>query len=105
MNDGSAGWNNPEPGKITLVSIQESYWMLEGTEFLSAMLTGLEYYPRPVRCLVFEDEFALNLFLGKAPMALELWGINPEIVDRLRRDKDLLEIPFAEIKSAGGSEG
>ncbi len=94
MNDASAEWNWSGEPSITLVAVNTSYWMYRGEEFLNQMLSGQGFYPRPVRCLVFEDAFSLSAFLGKGPSIVDYWGINPDVVDRLRRDEDLLELRY-----------
>ncbi|MEM1383688.1 MAG: hypothetical protein AAF713_16745 [Pseudomonadota bacterium] len=81
-----------EPGdRIVLVSVQDAYWLLEGEQHLKAMLSGLSPFPVPVRCITFETAFDLNLFLPDDTPVSGLWGINPLIIERLRRDEVLLE--------------
>jgi hypothetical protein len=79
--------------QITLLAINQTYWLYEGEDFLDEMLFGAGGYPVPVRCLVFRDAFELNLFIGEGRMLTKMWGINPDIVDRLRRDDHLVEMP------------
>jgi hypothetical protein len=81
----------PEP-QIILIALNRSYWVFEGAEFLNPMLLGEGYYPVPVRCIRFETSFDLRAFLGEGRLLTDLWGINPDIVERLRRDNNLLDM-------------
>lgn len=83
---------DPEP-QIVLIALNRSYWLVEGTEFLNEMLLGQGYFPVPVRCIRFQDSFQLRAFLGEDRMMTDFWGINPDIVERLRRDNNLLDMP------------
>ena len=77
---------------IVLVQVRQSYWCLAGEKYLGAMLSGLDYYPTPVRCMKFETEFdILRSFPEGLPLG-ELWGINPLIIERLRNQNHLVEI-------------
>ncbi|MEM7240061.1 MAG: hypothetical protein AAF501_19840 [Pseudomonadota bacterium] len=78
--------------RIVLISCNESYWMLEGEDHIQAMLTDLKPFPKPVRCISFENQLDLALFLPKGTALNELWGINPLIVARLREKNQLIEI-------------
>ncbi|MDT8343070.1 MAG: hypothetical protein RQ752_01445 [Thermohalobaculum sp.] len=87
--------DEPEGG-IVIVQVRSNYWLLEGEEHLSAMLSGLQPYPTPVRCLKFETEIAFKLFLPDCVPLGQLWGINPLIVERLRQQEHLVEIEPSE---------
>lgn len=78
--------------KIVLVCVNDAYWMLEGEPHIKAMLTDLEPFPKPVRCISFENQLDLALFLPKGTVLNDLWGINPLIVARLRDKNQLIEI-------------
>ncbi|MCB2105306.1 MAG: hypothetical protein KDE06_10010 [Rhodobacteraceae bacterium] len=80
----------PEP-RMVLLKINETYWLYEGEEYLSPMLKGGGYFPTPVICYRFEDHIGLRAFVGAGRPMTDFWGINPDIVDRLRRDEHLLE--------------
>jgi len=82
---------DPEP-RITLLAINETYWLYEGEEFLNAMLMGKAFFPVPVRCMMFQNAFELRVFVGTGRAITDFWGINPDIVARLRRDNHLIEI-------------
>jgi hypothetical protein len=45
-----------------------------------------------VRCIRFQTPFDLRAFLGEDRLLTDLWGINPDIVERLRRDNNLLDM-------------
>lgn len=83
--------SRPEP-RITLIAINQSYWMFEGEEFLNAMLLGRGAFPLPVRCIRFASPVELRAFVGKDRLLTDLWGINPDIVDRLRRDDQIVDV-------------
>jgi len=77
--------------RVILIAIEDRYWLFEGDEFLDAMLLGTGFFPKPVRCLRFRDSFELRIFLGPDRPMNTFWMINPDIVERLRRDDHLLE--------------
>lgn len=78
---------------IVLLCIGEKYWLGQGDEWLQQLLTGEGDFPRPVLCVSCRDAFELGQFMGGSNVA-ELWGINPEIVARLRRDGHLTDLVF-----------
>ncbi|MGB5556671.1 MAG: hypothetical protein WBN04_01530 [Paracoccaceae bacterium] len=78
--------------RITLISVERvTYYLYEGEDFLNQLLLSDGVYPRPVRCVHFATVFEQKRFLGEGVNLAHLWGINPEIVERLRRDEHLLE--------------
>ncbi len=77
---------------IVLIRAEGSCWLIEGERHMNAMLTNLEYFPRPVRCINFESRFEMQAFLPDDASLDQLWAINPEIVARLQRDGDLQEM-------------
>lgn len=91
MLDQTGKGNGDEP-KIVLLKLNEAHWMYLGEEFLNSMLKGNGYYPVPIKCVVFEDNFALRHFIGSGRAMTDFWGINPDIVERLRRDKQLVDV-------------
>lgn len=98
--EGGGGGGGDAP-RMTLLAINQSYWLFEGKEFLNQMLVGRDYFPKPVRCILFADIFELRGFLGQGRKVTDFWGINPDIVDRLRRQNHLLEIPADEVIGPG----
>ncbi|MEL6478804.1 MAG: hypothetical protein AAFR17_15850 [Pseudomonadota bacterium] len=84
--------NDGEGDRIILVAVKESYWLLEGEPHLNAMLSDMAPFPKPVRCVQFDSEFDLNLFLPDGQNLMGLWGINPAIVERLKKKNELVVI-------------
>jgi len=91
MRDESNEDNQP-PIRMVLFAINDSYWLAQGDEFINPMLKGSGYFPTPVTCILFEDAQELQEFIGPDMNIMEFWGINPEVVARLRRDNHLKEI-------------
>ena len=89
-DDRPGGGDGPQ---ITLLAINQTYWLYEGEDFLDEMLLGAGGFSVPVRCVMFRDAFELNLFIGSGRPLTKMWGINPDIVERLRRDDQLFEVP------------
>lgn len=76
---------------IVLVCCDESYWLLEGDEHLSAMLAGEENYPKPVKMITYASSYDLQIGLPEGISIGKLWSIHPGIIGRLRREKDIIE--------------
>ena len=94
MEDATGGMGEgdaPEP-RMTLIAINQSYWLVEGEEYLDAMLMGNGFFPKPVRCMVFANAFEMRVFVGSDVAMTDYWGINPDIVERLRRDGHLIDV-------------
>lgn len=82
-----------EEPAITLISVDDaSYHLFEGEEFLNQLLLADGQYPKPVRCINFDSAIALSIFIGDGKSLSQYWGINPEIVTRLRETGNLEEI-------------
>lgn len=78
---------------VTLLCLNESYWLYQGEAFLNDMLFCRGAYPFQVRCVTFEDHFEMNRFAGsKDASVATMWRVNPDIVARLRKDELLIEI-------------
>lgn len=92
--------NRPEARgdpQITLGSVDHStYYLLEGEKFLQQFLLVDGVFPRPVGCIMFKSVINMTTFLGGDVNIADLWQINPAIVDRLRKDNDLLEVDAPE---------
>lgn len=87
MLDENARGDGREPKpQIVLAGIGQAFWLIEGEEFLGAMLSGQGSFPTPVICLRCEDAVELQLLIGPDVLLGELWGINPDIIARLERD-------------------
>jgi hypothetical protein len=76
---------------MTLLAVNQGYWLYDGEEFLKDMLYARGAYPFKVRCFVFESAIELNRFAGEVSVAA-LWRINPDIVGRLKAENLLIEI-------------
>ena len=76
---------------IVLIGEGDSYWLLHGEKYLSAMLSAEEYYPTPVKFYEYDSIFELSLDLGEGILVGSLWAINPGIIGRLRREKLIIE--------------
>lgn len=81
-----------DPIPMTLLSIGQGYWLYEGVELLDDMLFGTGAYPFQVRCVRFQDHFQMIRFFGEGFSVARMWMINPDVVERLRREKLLVEI-------------
>lgn len=77
--------------QIVLIGFGDSYWLLHGEEYLSAMLSGEEYYPTPVIYYEYDSMFELTLDLEEGTLIGSLWGIHPGIIGRLRREELIKE--------------
>lgn len=86
---GHGGGDDDAP--MTLLAVNQGYWLYKGEDLLKDMLFGRGAYPFKVRCLVFESAIELNRFTGEISVA-SLWRINPDIVGRLRTENLLIEI-------------
>lgn len=83
--------NEPED-EIVLIDVAGKYFLVEGEEHISQLMVVDGNYPKPVRCVKFEDAFELSTFTNGTANLADLWAINPEIITRLRNDGHLLEI-------------
>jgi hypothetical protein len=81
-----------DPIPMTLLAISGAFWLFEGEALLNDLLYGTGAYPFQVRCVHFKDAFELKRFFGDDFVVSKLWRINPDIIDRLRREHLLVEI-------------
>ena len=77
--------------RMILIGAGEGYWLLSGEEYLSALLSGEEFYPTPVIYYEYDSLYELNLDLEEGVMLNSLWGIHPGIIGRLRREDHIKE--------------
>lgn len=103
-NGGGRDGGGEDAPRMLLLAINESYWLCEGKEFLNPMLLGRGYFPRPVHCIRCADIFELRRYIGPNRMVTDFWGINPDIVARLRRDNDLLEYAAPAVSPDGSGD-
>ena len=80
-----------EQSEIILVSDGDTNWLYEGEMYLAAMISDEEYYPTPVRRIVFESSYELHLSKPEELNIASLWAVHPNVIDRLRRDNKLIE--------------
>ncbi len=81
----------PAQASIVLIGTDESYWLLSGEKYLSAMLSAEDYFPTPVIYYEYDSMYALNMALEDGVLLNALWGIHPGIIDRLRREDHIKE--------------
>lgn len=82
---------NAEESGILIIATGDGYWLLKGEEYLSAMLSDEEFYPKPVQMINYKSSFDLNMDLPEGISTGSLWGVNPLIIERLRRHKEIIE--------------
>jgi len=80
-----------EEDTIILVGYEDSYWLLRGEKYLSAMLSAEDYYPTPVTYIEYDSMFELTMDLEEGVLLDALWGIHPGIIGRLRREDLIIE--------------
>ncbi|MDN5787842.1 hypothetical protein [Pseudorhodobacter sp.] len=79
---------------VTLLAVGDGYWLYKGVEYLKDMVMAQGAYPFKVRCYVFEDSFEMNRFVTESGEGTN-WRINPDIVERIRNENQLIELsPF-----------
>jgi hypothetical protein len=77
--------------RIVLIGAEESYWLLKGEDYLSAMLSAEGFYPTPVLYFEYDSMYELNMDLEEGVLLSSLWGIHPGIIGRLRREDHIKE--------------
>ncbi|QYK42388.1 MAG: hypothetical protein KF887_04490 [Paracoccaceae bacterium] len=82
---------------MTLLAVHGNYWLYEGVELLNDLLFGTGEAPFPVRCVYFRDAFELKRFFGTEFVVSSLWRINPDIIERVRRENLLIEVQASDI--------
>lgn len=84
----------PEP-EILLICVEKKHYMAEGEEYLSELLLVDGTFPTPIRCVKFQDAFEFGRITDGTVNLSDLWSINPEIINRLRKDGHLIEMNAA----------
>lgn len=83
---------------ITLLALEnQSYFLLEGEQYVDQLLLADGRFPTPVRVLHFASADAMHAALGQGVRLGALWAINPQIVERLRVDAQLDEIDAPDV--------
>lgn len=90
VNDDDSG-DDDDGIPMTLLALNGNYWLYEGVELLNDLLFGTGEAPFLVRCVFFKDPIYVKKMLGSDFVISSLWRVNPDIVDRLRRDNLLVE--------------
>lgn len=87
--------DTPREGKepeLVLVALErQSYYLIKGEEHLDEMLLVDGNFPKPVLCVHFENIFEAKRVIGDSFSPGSLWGVHPEIVERLRTNNELIE--------------
>lgn len=84
--------DDDDPIPMTILHINGGFWLYEGVELMDDLLFQTGAYPFQVRCVHFQDAFEVRRVMGAGFVASSLWRFNPDIIERLRRDKLLVEI-------------
>ncbi|MFK7943558.1 MAG: hypothetical protein AB8B85_11685 [Paracoccaceae bacterium] len=92
MFDAEAEPGQGGEGRIVLAQVKSAYWLLEGEAYLSALLDKGAPYPTPVQCIDFGTEFDLMRMLPEGQGTGDLWAIHPDIVERLRRQDEIVTV-------------
>ncbi|MBL1437529.1 MAG: hypothetical protein COB08_015180 [Rhodobacteraceae bacterium] len=90
MNDETTG-EGADVDPIILIGTEDSHWLLRGEEYLSAMLSGEEFYPTPVIYYQYDSLYELSMDLEEGVLIGSLWGIHPGIISRLKREEHIKE--------------
>jgi len=86
------GPNDGEEPPIILLGIERrSYYVYKGDEYLNQLLLADGEFPKPVLCVNFDTVFDAKRVIGEHFSLAAYWVIHPEIVNRLRDDKYLIE--------------
>lgn len=89
---GPAEGGDDDDVPMTLLAVSGGYWLYEGEDLLNDLLFGRGAYPFRVRCVHFKDSIEIRQFFGDGFVVTALWRINPDVVDRLRREGLLFDI-------------
>lgn len=82
---------NDEPEIILLAIEKKKYYMYKGDDHLNQLLLSDGVYPKPVLCVSFDSLFDARRIIGDGFSVSSCWAIHPEIIERLRTEKCLIE--------------
>lgn len=82
---------------MTLLVVNGGYWLYEGVDLLNDLLFGTGRAPFQVRCVYFKDAFELKRFFGPDFVVTSLWRINPDVIERVRRENLLVEVHASDL--------
>lgn len=97
QDSGAGDDADPDGIPMTLLAMNGNYWLYEGVELLNDLLFGTSAEPFRVRCVYFRDTFELSRIFGSEFGVASLWRINPDIVERVRREELLVEVHAKDI--------
>ncbi|MEP4196395.1 MAG: hypothetical protein ABJL99_12250 [Aliishimia sp.] len=80
-----------EPDIIVIGFEKKSFYLYKGDQYLSQILLTDGTYPKPVLCVHFDTIFDAKRVIGDTFSLADCWGIHPEIIDRMRETKTLVE--------------
>ena len=92
VEDDDDGEEDDDGIPMTILAVGASFWIYEGTDLMDDLLYGTGRYPFPVRCAYYKDGIELRRFFGGEFSAGTLWRLNPDIIERLRRENLLVEV-------------
>ncbi len=83
------GDSDPE---ITLIAVaNETFYIVEGVEYLDEILVVDGVYPSPILMIHFNTVQEIHAAMGETINMAQYWTIHPKIIARLRDDKLLIE--------------
>ena len=92
MKDTADMPERPEEPPIIIVGFdRKSFYLYKGEEFINQLLLADGVYPKPVLCVNFETIIDAKRVIGSSFSLADCWGIHPEIVERMRATKVLIE--------------
>lgn len=80
-----------EPPIIILAIDRKSYYLYKGEDHLNQLLLVDGDFPKPVLCVHFRTALDIKMVLGDGVSVSQFWGIHPQIIERLRELKEIVE--------------
>lgn len=82
----------PDPEIVLICIKKETYYLVQGEEFLKEIMLVDGTFPTPITCYHFESEIALRAFMEEDVKMSDYWAINPQIIKRLRDNEQMIEL-------------
>ncbi|MEM9583096.1 MAG: hypothetical protein AAGA08_08270 [Pseudomonadota bacterium] len=87
---------DPKPPKkepeIILLGIDKSaFYLFKGEDYINQIMLADGEFPKPILCVHFDSVFDAKRVIGDALNIQQCWGIHPDIIQRLRDSKALVE--------------